>query len=71
MTRMTDMKEYASALFLLCKEEGNIDTVAKELVTLKEVLKENPEYTKLLDTPAMKKEERLALAEAAFVLRLP
>ena len=54
MTRMTDMKEYASALFLLCKEEGNIDTVAKELVTLKEVLKENPEYVKLLDTPAMK-----------------
>ena len=63
---MTDMKEYASALFLLCKEENTIDTVAEELCALKQVLAENPEYTKLLDTPAMKKEERLALAEAAF-----
>ena len=63
---MTDMKEYASALFLLCKEEGKTDTVASELETLKQLLAENPEYTRLLDTPAMKKEERLALAEAAF-----
>ena len=63
---MTDMKEYASALFLLCKEENTIDTVAEELCALKQVLAENPEYVKLLDTPAMKKEERLALAEAAF-----
>ena len=63
---MTDMKEYASALFLLCKEENTIDTVRAELDALKQVLAENPEYTKLLDTPAMKKEERLALAEAAF-----
>lgn len=63
---MTDMKEYASALFLLCKEENTIDTVRAELDALKRVLAENPEYTKLLDTPAMKKEERLALAEVAF-----
>ena len=63
---MTDMKEYASALFLLCKEENTIDTVRAELDALKQVLAENPEYTKLLDTPAMKKEERLALAEVAF-----
>lgn len=60
------MKEYASALLMLCKEEGKTATVASELETLKAVLLENPEYTRLLDTPAMKKEERLALAEAAF-----
>ena len=63
---MTDMKDYASALFLLCKEEDKLDKVAEELASLKQLLTENPEYTKLLDTPAMKKEERLALAEAAF-----
>lgn len=63
---MTDMKEYASALFLLANEEGQVERIAEELDTLKALLLENPEYTTLLDTPAMKKEERLALAESAF-----
>ena len=63
---MTDMKEYASALFLLAKEEGKTDIISEELTALRALLLENPEYTKLLDTPAMKKEERLALAESAF-----
>ena len=63
---MTDMKEYASALFLLAKEEEKTEKIAEELEALKALLLENPEYTTLLDTPAMKKEERLALAEHAF-----
>ena len=63
---MTDMKEYASALFLLATEEGQTEKIAEELETLKALLLENPEYTTLLDTPAMKKEERLALASRAF-----
>jgi len=63
---MTDMKDYASALFLLAGEEGLRDKISEELSLLKELLTENPEYTRLLDTPAMKKEERLALAERAF-----
>ena len=63
---MTDMKEYASALFSLAHEVGQADRISNELATLKAVLNENPEYTRLLDTPAMKKEERLALAADAF-----
>lgn len=63
---MTDMKEYASALYLLAKEEGVSESVYEELSSVKALLLENPEYTKLLDTPAMKKEERLSLAEEAF-----
>lgn len=63
---MTDIKEYASALFLLAKEEGKTEAISKELEALRTLLLENPEYTKLLDTPALKKGERLALAGAAF-----
>ena len=60
------MKEYASALLSLAGESGLTDRIYEELCTLKALLTENPEYTKLLDTPAMKKEERLALAAEAF-----
>ena len=63
---MTDMKEYASALLSLAGESGQTERIYEELCTLKALLTENPEYTKLLDTPAMKKEERLALAAEAF-----
>lgn len=63
---MTDIKEYSSALFLLAKEEGKLEAISEELLALKDLLLENPEYTKLLDTPALKKEDRLALASAAF-----
>lgn len=63
---MTDMKEYASALLELARESGEIKRISEELATLKALLLETPEYVKLLDTPAMKKEERLALASEAF-----
>ena len=63
---MTDMKEYASALLELARESGEIERISGELATLKALLLETPEYVKLLDTPAMKKEERLALASEAF-----
>ena len=63
---MTDMKEYASALLSLAGESGQTERISEELCALKALLLENPEYTKLLDTPAMKKDERLALAAEAF-----
>ena len=63
---MTDMKEFASALFMLADEEGKTEAIAEELATVKSLLTDNPEYVRLLDTPAIKKEERLALAERAF-----
>ncbi len=63
---MTDIKEYASALFLLAKEEGRTEAISEELEALRALLLENPEYTRLLDTPALKKEKRLSLASAAF-----
>ena len=63
---MTGAGEYGRALFLLCEEEGTTERVLGELGTLMDLLAENPTYTKLLDTPAVTKEERLSLIDEAF-----
>lgn len=63
---MIDAKEYAKALFLLTEEEKTTENVLKELETVKKLLCENPRYIKLLDTPALVKEEKLLLIDKAF-----
>ena len=63
---MTVRNEYGRALFLLAKEEGAIDDIKRDVQTAAKVLKDNPKYVKLLDTPALSKEERLSLADNAF-----
>ena len=63
---MIDAKEYAKALFLLTDEERCSETVAAQLQTVKRILSENPKYVQLLDTPALAKEEKLALVDRAF-----
>jgi F-type H+-transporting ATPase subunit delta len=63
---MTGAKEYAKALFLLSEEEGESEGVFSELEMLSELMTKNPEYPKLLDTPALSKEERLKLIDEAF-----
>ena len=63
---MVNVSEYAKALFELTEELGTTDTVREELIALKKIFGENPQYAKLLDTPALSKEERLDLLDAAF-----
>ena len=63
---MTAQNEYGRALFLLAKEEGCTDAVLADLEATSTVLSENRTYIKLLDTPAITKEERLALIDGAF-----
>lgn len=63
---MIDAKEYGKALFLLTEEDGTTETVAEDLKTVRKLLRENPRYVKLLDTPALKKEEKLRLIDRAF-----
>ena len=58
--------EYAKALFLIAKEDGATDEVLSDVLTVREILGENPEYRNLLDTPAVSKSERLALIDEAF-----
>ena len=63
---MIDAKEYGKALFLLTEEEGTTKAVAEDLKTVQKLLRENPRYEKLLDTPALTKEEKLRLIDRAF-----
>ena len=63
---MTDAKEYGKALFELAEESGRTDTLLTELGLVRAAFDENPEYKKLLDTPALSKDEKLALVDKAF-----
>ena len=59
-------KNYGDALFMLAKELDEIDSVKNDFDTLCEVLEQNSEYLKLLDTPSLSREERVKLVDSAF-----
>lgn len=63
---MKDAKEYGRALFLITEEDSASDKVLAEVKTAECVFKNNPEYLKLLDSPAISKEERVSLVDKAF-----
>lgn len=58
--------QYGKALFELCEELSTTDRALGDMATIKQLLSDNPDYLKLLDTPAVSKEERVALADEAF-----
>ena len=57
---------YGQALYDLAKEEGLGKTILEELNVLKGVFAENPEYSKLLSTPDISKQERCGVLDEAF-----
>jgi len=59
-------KTYAQALYDLAKDEGIGKTVLEELLVLKTVFSENPEYSKLLSAPDLPKQERRQILDEAF-----
>ena len=64
---MTEIgKEYGKALFMLTEELGNTEAVLQDVLAAAEIFKKNPDYAKLLDTPAVAKSEKLLLAAEAF-----
>lgn len=63
---MMGTNEYGEALFLLCEEQGSTEAVLPELKMCKEILAENPDYVKMLESPALSKEKRLQLIKEAF-----
>ena len=63
---MTVQNEYGRALFLLAKDEGVIEEVRRDVATANDVLRSNPDYARLLDTPAVSKGEKLGMAAEAF-----
>ena len=63
---MVDAREFAKALFLLSEEEGNSDATLDDVRLTDAVFTENPDYVKLLDTPAIEKSEKLSLIDGAL-----
>ena len=63
---MINANEYGKALFMLAEETGREEIIAKDIETVKTVLKTNEQYVKLIDTPALPKEEKLMLIDKAF-----
>ena len=63
---MTDAREYGRALYMLAEEENRCDEIRTDAEVVKELLRDNPEYVKLLDTPALTKEERLAAIDESL-----
>ena len=57
---------YAQALYDLAKEEGLGKTVLEELHALKGIFAESPQYSKLLSTPDIPKQERCGILDEAF-----
>lgn len=63
---MARKNEYANALFTLASEECAIEEVREDVDSANLAFKENPDYIKLLDTPALTKAEKLTLIDGAF-----
>lgn len=64
-------KDYAISLFELAHESGEEAAFQTALAEILRLFTENPDYTALLSTPNIPKEERRALIEAAFSDALP
>ncbi len=57
---------YGDALFETAVEEKHIDELYEEVLALKEILKDNPDLSRLLNHPKLTKEEKLKLMEDVF-----
>lgn len=57
---------YAQALYDLAKDEGLGKIILSELSVLKSVFADTPQYSKLLSTPDIPKQERCGILDEAF-----
>ena len=57
---------YGQALYDLAKDEALGKTILEELMVLKEVFTQNPQYSKLLSAPDLPKQERCGILDEAF-----
>ncbi|MBQ8599431.1 MAG: F0F1 ATP synthase subunit delta [Oscillospiraceae bacterium] len=64
---MTEVaKTYGDALYDLAVEEKLSTQLMEEVAVMAQAFNENPEFVKLLSTPALKKEERLSVLDNSF-----
>ena len=63
---MTAGKEYGKALFMLAEECSETERMLSDVLAADEIFRENPRYVKLLDTPAISKEEKHTLLDKSI-----
>lgn len=63
---MINVREYARALFLISEEDGDTEDVLAQLKMVDGLIKKEPSYVTLLDTPAVSKAEKLGLIDEAL-----
>jgi F-type H+-transporting ATPase subunit delta len=59
-------REYAEALFMIAAEENQADGYVAQLEHVGQLIKENPDYTEFLSSPAIPLGERIAAIDEAF-----
>ena len=60
------IKAYGDALFSLAEELGNTEEVKRDTEILRSVIQASPDYLKMLDSPALSREERLSLIDGSL-----
>ena len=60
------IKAYGDALFSLAEELGETESVKLDAEALSKIIASSPEYLKMLDTPALSREERLGLIDGSL-----
>ena len=60
------IRAYGEALFSLAEELGETEAVKRDAELLASVIASSPEYLKVLDSPALSREERLGLIDGSF-----
>lgn len=63
-------KTYGEALFELAVEEGKEDAFLEEIMELKNILRENPDFSKLMNHPKILKEEKQKVLKNVFQGRI-
>lgn len=63
-------KTYGEALFELAVEEGKEDSFLEEIMELKNILRENPDFSKLMNHPKILKEEKQKVLNNVFQERI-
>ena len=61
-------KMYGGSLYDLAAEEGLETRILGELDEVQQLLKQNPDYLRLLSTPSIPKKERCGLLDEACLL---
>lgn len=63
-------KTYGEALFELAKEEQKLDMLFEEAKAIRDILRENADFGKLMNHPKIPKEDKIKVAEEVFKSRV-